>query len=100
MTSPLRLEEQMAEMGYPPSDLMAEAVAEITSNFSPTIAVEIVDGPPAFAIALTVRLDRLRKRKCRVCGKRRITYALRGYAGSVVISSSPLLCSRCAGLVR
>jgi len=62
--------------------------------------VDVISGPPAFSIELAVRLDRLGKRKCRVCTKRRIVYALRGYSGSVVISSSPLLCARCAGLVR
>jgi len=62
--------------------------------------VDVISGPPAFAIELAVRLDRLGKRKCRVCTRRRIVYALRGYSGSVVISSSPLLCARCAGLVR
>jgi hypothetical protein len=64
------------------------------------LEVDVVGGPPAFEIELAVRLDRLGKRKCRVCGMRRITYALRGYTGSVIISSSPLLCARCAGLVR
>ena len=70
-----------------------------TFNTAP-FELDIVSGPPAFAIELAVRLDRLGKRKCRVCTKRRIVYALRGYSGSVVISSSPLLCARCAGLVR
>lgn len=64
------------------------------------LEVDIISGPPAFSIEWAVRLDRLKKRKCAVCQKRRITYALRGYAGSVVIASSPVLCARCAGLVR
>jgi hypothetical protein len=72
-----------------------------TSATVPTnLSVEVLEGPPTFVIAWTVRLDRLKKRKCAVCAKRRIVYALRGYAGSVVIASSPLLCARCAGLVR
>jgi hypothetical protein len=64
------------------------------------LEVDVISGPPAFSIELAVRLDRLKKRKCRSCGLRRIVYALRGYSGSVVISSSPVLCAKCAGLVR
>jgi hypothetical protein len=108
MTSPLRqesdpavaerVEAAMESVGYTPAETRAVS-AEILHEWSP-LEVDIVGGPPAFAIEFAVRLDRLRKRKCHSCGKRRIVYALRGYAGSVVISSSPLLCARCAKLVR
>ena len=75
--------------------------ATTTYTTSPIrLEVDVLSGPPAFSIELAVRLDRLKKRKCASCHKRRITYALRGYTGSVVISSSPVLCARCAGLVR
>ena len=70
-----------------------------TFNTAP-FELDIISGPPAFSIEWAVRLDRLKKRKCARCRNRRIVYALRGYAGSAVIASSPVLCARCAGLVR
>ena len=96
MTSPLRMEADpaLAERLENESETYADPAPHVS------LEVDVVGGPPAFEIELAVRLDRLGKRKCRVCGMRRITYALRGYTGSVIISSSPLLCARCAGLVR
>lgn len=85
MTSPLRIEPELES-------------ATLTTS-SGTFEVDIVSGPPAFEVAFAVRLDRLTKRKCQACGRRRIVFALRGYAGTVIISTSRRLCSRCAGLV-
>lgn len=68
--------------------------AEVTHEWS----VDVVGPPPAFEVAFTVRLDRLSKRRCRSCGHRRVLFALRGYAGNAIISSSPLLCGECARL--
>lgn len=97
-------DDTLSEFLYPDRPARREQegvlVVEDGPDRTPTaFTVDIVDTPPAFTIAFTVRLDRLRKRKCRACGKRRIVYALRGYAGGAIINSSPLWCARCAGLV-
>lgn len=75
-----------------------EEIVTVTTAGGESFEVDIVGPPPAFDIAFRVRLDRLGKRKCRSCGNRRITFALRGYAGTVVISSSAILCGPCAHL--
>jgi hypothetical protein len=81
------------------SPLRSDLPVTVTTGSGESFEVDIVSGPPAFDIVFAVRLDRLTKRKCQSCGRRRIVFALRGYAGSVVISTSKRLCSRCAGLV-
>jgi hypothetical protein len=94
MTSPLR--------NTPATDIVHSWPNQQTATIgsASSFELDIIAGPPAFEIAFVVRLDRLKKRKCRTCEKRRIVYALRGYAGTVIISSSAMLCARCAGLVR
>ena len=68
------------------------------SEPEPSGLAPVGDGPPVFGIEFTIRVDRLRKRRCRGCGRRRIVFALRGSVGNAVVASSPFLCGGCAGL--
>lgn len=55
--------------------------------------------PPGLRLHFEVRLQRLTKRICRRCRRRRMTYVLSAVApGPVVVDQTPLLCAECAGI--